>query len=786
MIKLSHITKIYRNKKNETLALNDISIVFPNKGLITILGPSGSGKTTLANIICNYDDVNFGEVIFAIENLNTSNQLLYQNITLLDQENIFLYGLSVGENIKFLYLLQGKDISDQQLIEEMKMLDLFDCVTKKIYELSTGQKQRVAFLRSKLKDSILLIADEPTANLDNYTEMLLFNELVEISKQKLVITITHNRDLAYQVSDRVIEVKNGKITQNLKTKNDENNIVNIKNDTIAIKKNQLINENMLNQINTLLVEKKEIRLKIANDYCDIPIEDETKDYADHFMQKINRFNKKALKKIGKNKFITKGKKIILNNILLSILIFFIYLIFYSLSISESELLSNINNDNLIPYTVMSVDDNLFIENNIDIQQDFNYLTKNKDGIYAGMVDADYYFSIQHPITLFDTEKIYGFLIFDYDVNVIFGHFPATDEYLITDYIADFIIKKEIYNSYEEIINLGLEFEGTKFSVSGIIQTDYKKYSMLDTQDENLIDQSKMENEFLLDREYLYARFYIPKTNIETVINEGSIRNYGFNNLSETYELKIYNFERISEITYGSDHQLYVPISLYEELNQSGSPLYLKTRSRNTSITGYYDNAEEHIIYVDIDTFSLFVMDYYSVNSILIKSNEMVDLEYFINREYSYKNYISEETALLMFYVDLIQRNNTVILIFIILLFIVISNSFVYSNITNDRKLLYLLKSNGFSKLNFNILYLFEVISIIAFCMFTTSILIISLSSSLNNAVSINSFYIFRIVRFSTIILLHTFLLLGSILIVEYVYISNSIFNNKVIKLKKGK
>ncbi|MDD3241943.1 MAG: ABC transporter ATP-binding protein/permease [Bacilli bacterium] len=217
MIELKNINKIYKSKRGvKTEALKDISMKLPDKGLYFILGKSGSGKSTLLNILGGLDKYNNGE--FIIDNKSTKKfkskdfdyyrntyiGFIFQEFNLIEEYNVY-------DNILLSTKLQNKDI-DQEKIDELLLKVGIDGLGKRrINELSGGQKQRVAIARALIKEPEIILADEPTGSLDQETGRQIFNLLKEISKEKLVIIISHDRDSAKNYSDHIIEIEDGRV-----------------------------------------------------------------------------------------------------------------------------------------------------------------------------------------------------------------------------------------------------------------------------------------------------------------------------------------------------------------------------------------------------------------------------------------------------------------------------------------------------------------------------------------------------------------------------------------------
>ncbi len=217
MLEIRNVTKVYRSKSGtEVRALDDVSMTFSDTGMVFVLGKSGSGKSTLLNVIGGLDGCDSGEFIIkgkSSKQFAGSDFDAYRNtfIGFIFQEYNILDDFTVGANIGLALELQGKKADNAKISEILREVDLLDYAKRKPNELSGGQKQRVAIARALVKDPEIIMADEPTGALDSNTGKQIFDTLKELSKKKLVIVVSHDRDFAERYGDRIIEMKDGKI-----------------------------------------------------------------------------------------------------------------------------------------------------------------------------------------------------------------------------------------------------------------------------------------------------------------------------------------------------------------------------------------------------------------------------------------------------------------------------------------------------------------------------------------------------------------------------------------------
>lgn len=218
MIRVKGLHKyFFRFKKNEIHVLNDMTIDFPDTGLVVLLGPSGSGKTTLLNVIGGLDNVQQGSIEFDNQVIHgysssTWDKLRNESIGYIFQNYNLLPQLSVYDNIGLVLKMMG--ISEPEIVENrvnyiLNSVNMYAFRKKKSTQLSGGQQQRVAIARALVKNPRVIIADEPTGNLDSKNTLDIMNIIKEISKQKLVVLVTHEKDIAKIYGDRILEIKDG-------------------------------------------------------------------------------------------------------------------------------------------------------------------------------------------------------------------------------------------------------------------------------------------------------------------------------------------------------------------------------------------------------------------------------------------------------------------------------------------------------------------------------------------------------------------------------------------------
>ncbi len=219
MLEIKGVSKVYETGGIKRSALNKVRINFRKSEFAAILGPSGSGKTTLLNIIGGLDRYDSGDLVInekSTKKFRDKDWDAYRNhrIGFVFQSYNLIPHQTVLANVRLALTLSGtsKKESISRAKKALKDVGLKDHMDKKPAQLSGGQMQRVAIARALVNDPDILLADEPTGALDSETSVQIMNLLAKIAKDKLVIMVTHNPELAEQYATRIITLKDGKIT----------------------------------------------------------------------------------------------------------------------------------------------------------------------------------------------------------------------------------------------------------------------------------------------------------------------------------------------------------------------------------------------------------------------------------------------------------------------------------------------------------------------------------------------------------------------------------------------
>lgn len=219
MLQLKNIVKTYVTGDIRQDALKDVSISFRENEFVSILGQSGSGKTTMLNIIGGLDRYTSGDLVIngvSTKKYKDADWDYYRNnsIGFVFQSYNLIPHQSVLANVEMALTLAGvsKKERKQRAISVLEKVGLGDHIHKKPNQMSGGQMQRVAIARALINNPDILLADEPTGALDSETSMQIMELLKEIAKDKLVIMVTHNPELAEEYSTRIVKLRDGQIT----------------------------------------------------------------------------------------------------------------------------------------------------------------------------------------------------------------------------------------------------------------------------------------------------------------------------------------------------------------------------------------------------------------------------------------------------------------------------------------------------------------------------------------------------------------------------------------------
>ncbi len=576
MLEIKNIQKYYKTKNEKIHALKKINLKFEQRGLVVLTGKSGSGKSTLLNLIGGLDYYDSGEMIIkGIKTHQFSHQSLdaYRNtyVGFVFQEFYLINSLSVYDNLSISLELQNysKDKIDYKIDEILKQVDLLEYKESKPNELSGGQKQRIALARVLIKDPHIILADEPTGNLDSETGTIIFELLKKLSKTKLVIMVTHDIEFAHLYGDRIIELKDGEVINDyLNEHKDENEVIydghnDIKH-IIKISKGQKISNYLINYINNILIESEEkLYITIEKDTVLKNITRKQNEKKFEMIDSKNEpFNLKKTKlpfkyafKFALNSLFKKKFRLILMLCLIIFSLIFIG-VATNLTLYNPYKATNLTFSKMSITTLPLRKQELVCESN---ETDCTYI----DSFESYDVEDVSYFNIKYPsikfIKTYDKEvsieqlvsndptlnsyyQVQGFgsvTILDEDQNIFRlydGQYPSTNEIAITDYMAEMFIYHEVFpdvDEFSDLINKELMIFDSPVRISGIIKTDIDKFS-------SYKDSTNKPREFIYYRSQgKYRQLYMTQSTYTILNSIGPLNiNVDFNFIDQSYYGKV--------------------------------------------------------------------------------------------------------------------------------------------------------------------------------------------------------------------------------------------------------
>ncbi len=463
MLELKYLTKEFNEKKKKKKrALTNVNITFKNKGLYFILGKSGSGKTTLLNILAGFDTQTSGSYLVEgreFSELSESEKTTFRNkyIGVVFQEYNLLNKYDVYYNVTLPYRISNETIEETKVDDILNKLGILDLKYKKVNELSGGESQRVAIARCLLSETKVILADEPTGALDTTNSEELYKILKEISKEKLVIIVTHDIEAANKYNDHILKIEDGKLEYS-----DE-----------------------LEERNNLELSKKK-RMSFLESF-----------------------------KLGLRLLFTKKFKFILTSL---VTILSLFILTYIISILTTDIKStfyktmDINNDSYIYISKLEKNNDNHIKSSFFNENEIRELIEVNDGGYSvydtnlsfGGVMANSSFNYTHEF------------IDDLEIKLLSGNFPINNnECVISNSFYYSILETDSkYKNYDEIIGQKVKASTIELTITGIyedgISRNDVKYMLNKNRNVYKIDQYKEKK--LHDMVSFYNSIIINSTN----------------------------------------------------------------------------------------------------------------------------------------------------------------------------------------------------------------------------------------------------------------------------------
>ncbi len=578
MIKLNGINKYYNlRKQNEIHVLKDISCEFDNKGLTVIVGESGSGKSTLLNILCGLDSPTSGKIIFneTIFDKYISkkwDKIRNHKIGFIYQNFLLVAELSVRENIEVSLKMQGCINYDDTINNVVKYLNISGYIDNKVNALSGGERQRVAIARALAKNPDILIADEPTGNLDSKNTIDTMNIIRSIADEKLVILVTHEEEIAKLYADRIIRLSDGEIT--VDKKNEFSKIFDVRQEQSIYLKELHKQEGSIGAVNLSTYQEsksndKQIKLKVIeknqtlyldidkgkfrnakliNQYSELKIIDDyyrpkefetIKDVLKELDKKKNNqtFSYKDTYKYTMNKInnINYGGKMLYFSLALigAVIAISIGLLGDIFSYDDHEFIEtsrhyiNISTNDLTYEELLAFNDYEFIEN-------INIFTEQQEFL----LETESFYEVRSPIIFNAHPSNSSLLTVD---MLMYGELPTNDYQVVVDkFLADEILfynRDRGMSNYEDILSSNLLIQSygltsdykedakLEFEIVGISNDDSPTIWISDSLAFSIVMSSLVDYE-LFGEDLLLLTGRMPESEYELLLHENSslIRN----------------------------------------------------------------------------------------------------------------------------------------------------------------------------------------------------------------------------------------------------------------------
>lgn len=632
MIELKNVNKyFYRHKKNEIHVINDTSLKLDDTGLVALLGPSGCGKTTLLNTIGGLDNINSGSIFINGERISKRSsynidKIRNLNIGYIFQDYNLVDDMTVFDNVALSLRLCG--IKDEDEIKKrvyyvLEKVNMYRYRNRHASMLSGGERQRVGIARAIVKDPSIIIADEPTGNLDSKNTIEVMNIIKAISKDRLVILVTHESELAMFYASRILRIEDGKIISDEVNEHDndldyrmDNKIylLDIKNheniDTDKYNINYYSdNDNKLDitiVVNNGIVyieskNKVDIidnnsSIELINDHYKKLSKDIYNEYNFDFESIINKNNKKKYSSVysifksiknGFNKIRSYStiKKVLLFGFLVSgmFVTYSASSLFALKNIKDSDFVTMNKNYLVIDNSKITVDKFKDIENNPDV----NFAIPGKSAVNFNFKIDDYY---QTSDTVFTMGGSLSSINMINKNNIIRGRMPNNENEIVIDKIIynnlNTTIKCAGILTINDILNRDVYIDSLSYKIVGIVDMGSPSIYTYESEFTNIIALSKNDD--------IYGSY----------IEESSTSNiYDYNIYKDSIKLKKGNYPV-------NDYEVIIN-DINSDEYKIGKYVDYKVNDKKLKVVGYYTSSDAS-------------MDKYLVNNNTIKYNNILN------------------------------------------------------------------------------------------------------------------------------------------------------------------
>lgn len=628
MIKLENIDKYFnRFKKNQIHVINNTSLEFEDKGLVALLGPSGSGKTTLLNVIGGLDKVGKGRIYVNGRKMTSKfsykvDKLRNLNIGYIFQDYKLVENLSVYDNValslKLIGIKDKKEI-DKRVTYVLEKVGMYRYRKRPANMLSGGERQRVGIARAIVKNPNIIIADEPTGNLDSKNSVEIMNIIKAISRDRLVILVTHEVNLAKFYASRIIELSDGTVVKDYENKH--TNELDYAIDNRFYLKDFKVEENYNDKSSNItvysdgdskikldiVVKNNNIYIKSRNDKSiEVVDEDSSIEFIDDHYKKID---KKDIDKyqfdfdevIDKNKklryssifnpitFITNGfKKVFDYSLIKKILLggFFLAACFITVAISMIFSTFEIHDENF----VTTNKNYLTLETNKLSIEDYNKYSEIPNVSYILPGDSlvkfsfkvdDYYQTAKYAFNISGSLSNKGLLSTN---DIVLGRMPENDYEIVVDsLVIDKLYKEDAIKmfgitKYSDMLDREVTIPGMKpFKIVGITSLKSPSIYVSDQLFMNILFNGSGQGDE--DDGMFYG-------NGEKLISSGF----------QDYHL----YTESAYLTKGrwpeGDYEVVVNVSHQEEMKLN-KQINTKINGVKLTVVGYYDNVYDNDLYL---------------------------------------------------------------------------------------------------------------------------------------------------------------------------------------------
>ncbi len=731
MIEIKNVSKTYHPKRGKAVkAIDHISLNFNGNGFVFITGKSGSGKSTLLNLIGGLDSYDSGDICILGKSSRefTSSQFdSYRNtyVGFVFQEDNLLEDYNVYENISLALQLQQRKSEENEIEHLLQKLNLKDFEKRKVNELSRGQKQRVALARALIKNPKMILADEPTGNLDSKTSEQVFDFLKEISKEKLVIVVSHDKKMAHLYGDRIIEIKDG----------------------------QVISDTIKNQ--------------------------ETIEEKDTYHSKTSKLPWKESFKLGIGFLKHKKIRLIITTLFMAVSLLFFSVLdtlsSYNLNLAHSKLLKE-KGENFVQIEKSKVS-----ESGGYITKDLQPLKKEeaemiqrkvKDGKPIFQLQSGDIFSeitdVFHIVNLPYEGLFVEFVVdnpFDYlkEVSLI-GKVPTSSkEIVISNYIALLMIENGVLlansdtiyqpKNYQDILNhtfrLGEKAEAT---IVGIIEYDLTEYQKIEEKNSSQPNSMSNQDYFTLTeynrkKHNVYNKVFVREDFIEylqSIEKDTVSRDFSFQLTSKDFSmtkrgyelsfiddnLKYYDGEKWVTVTDLEPNEIVLSTHQLESSNGMGLSVTLDVFDSSETLFHQYPNlkvvgvTEDDTYYVSSQLLEDYMKEAVPETGIFILENRQKELKKWMDQfdlrsEISLKSTYSDDILEVVHTVELLKKIAYYLALFFFLFAVILISNFMVSSISHRKREIGILRSLGAHRLDVMKVFLWEGILLSLFAFLTS-------------------------------------------------------------------